>query len=515
MRPTLVLTQLALCASPALAFYPWMPKWLAELESKRGLDDSRPNGVDSLRKFGIKQRGNGITNPTPERLSREVTRLAEKYAGRQADGTDEASLALRTNNYNVMVAKESGKDMTTGIDQDGTDYSYFIGANFGSGGKELYLLLDTGAGSSWVMGTDCTSKACTLHNSFGSKDSSSLTDSGKDFSITYGSGKVKGKIVTDKISVARMNLTYEFGIASETSDDFVNFAFDGILGLSRNNGANQNFLSAIKTSGQIKESIFGVSLHRASDGDNEGEISFGGPDSDKYTGDITYTSTVQGKTDWAIQIDAMSYDGKKAGVGGIPAYIDTGTTYMFGPKDVVQKLHDTIPGSESSDGTSFRVPCDSKDLTFTFSGVDYTVSAKDWVSPQNNAGKCTSNLYGQEVVKGAFLLGASFIKNVYVVFDAEKGQIGLAKKSSEKSGSLSVTSTATSSSATATATNNGNSHATTVSTATQTSSGSEASNTKGADAASAADQPGSSSRFFSNTGLTMAVSAVTLFTLLA
>jgi hypothetical protein len=91
---------------------------------------------------------------------------------------------------------------------------------------------------------------------------------------------------------------------------------------------------------------------------------------------------------------------------------------------------------------------------------------------------------------------------------------GLAKKSSEKSGSLSVTSTATSSSATATATNNGNSHATTVSTATQTSSGSEASSTKGADAASAADQPGSSSRFFSNTGLTLAFSAVTLFTLL-
>lgn len=325
----------------------------------------------------------------------------------------------------MVEAEDPGRKLSQGIHQDGTDYSYFIEAQIGSKGKKMYMLVDTGAGSSWIMGSGCSSKACGMHNSFGTSDSDTLQTTDKTFSIAYGSGKVSGSLVKDTISIAGMSFKYQFGLATTTSDQFVQFAFDGILGLGIKDGANENFLSVMDEANAVDSNIFCVALNRASDGTNEGEISFGSTNEDKFEGEIAYSDLSHGD-DWAINVDEMAYNGKKAGVGGIVAYIDTGTSFIFGPEDLVKKLHDAIPGSSSSDGTTYSVPCDSDGtLTFTFSGVDYEVSASDWISPKNNNGLCTSNIYGHEVVKGAWLLGDTFLKNVYAVFDKDKRRIGM------------------------------------------------------------------------------------------
>ncbi len=316
--------------------------------------------------------------------------------------------------------------MAAGVSQDGTDYSYFVQVGFGSKAKPLYMLVDTGAGSSWVMGTSCDTKACGMHDTFGPDMSDTYEASDKDFSVAYGSGKVQGKLATDTIALAGMSFKYKFGVAATTSDEFESFAFDGILGLSMGKGVSDNFLETLDAANPIDNNIFAVSLNRGSDGTNNGEIQFGSTDPARYTGDISYTSLMSDGGDWAIKMDDASFDGKKAGVGG-RAFIDTGTTYIFGPPDVVKKMHSVIPDATSSDGTYYSVPCDSTTpIVFTFSGVDFEISPKDWISPKDSNGKCTSNIYGQEVVANSWLLGATFLKNVYAVFDKDKKQIGKA-----------------------------------------------------------------------------------------
>jgi hypothetical protein len=437
MRSAVALTHLALFATSAQAFYPFTPKWLkAKLEreskeARRSIEEI--HGTEGV-SFAIKQRDGQAGSASPKQIAREAARLARKYDRRQIPSDELSDLARRENRYDILEAVDTDEENAAGIDQDGTDYSYFVEVELGSSGKELHMLIDTGAGSTWVMGSSCTTEACSLHESFGPDDSDTFEDTGEEFTITYGSGRVNGTLAEDKVSVAGMELDYKFGVASATSDDFVNFAFDGILGLSMNDGANDNFLRSIKEAGLVDKSMFGVSLHRASDGTNDGEIKFGGTNSDKYEGKISYTSTDRDNGDWAIEIEDMAYDGEKAGVGGVSAYIDTGTTFMFGPEDLVQKIHSVIPNANSADGMSYKVPCDSSaDLTFIFSGVDYVLSPKDWISPKNDAGECVSNIYGQEVVQGSWLLGAAFIKNVYAVFDADKKRIGFAKHTGETS----------------------------------------------------------------------------------
>lgn len=325
-----------------------------------------------------------------------------------------------------MTAETPSATNSVALDQDGSDISYFIQADIGSTGDPLYMLCDTGAGSTWVMASDCTSTACGEHTTWDPTSSTTYSSTGKDFSIAYGTGSVKGALVEDSISVGPITTTMKFGAANTTSSDFEHFAFDGILGLSMASGATDNFIKSVQSDKSLSSTIFSVDLNRASDGTNSGEITFGGTDSSRYTGSITYTSVDSAAGGaWAIPIDNMGYNGQEAGITDILAYIDTGTTYAFGPSDDVVALHALIEGAESTDNVTFTAPCDTDTpITVTFSGVSHEISSEDWLSTASSQGVCTSNIYGQEVVSGAFLLGDVFLKNVYAVFDVDNTKIG-------------------------------------------------------------------------------------------
>ncbi|MBH1945558.1 hypothetical protein I5L01_15155, partial [Erythrobacter sp. YJ-T3-07] len=162
-----------------------------------------------------------------------------------------------------------------------------------------------------------------------------------------------------------------------------------------------------------------VSLSRAADGTNNGEISFGALDSAKYTGDITYTPTTADGS-WSIAMDDVSAGGKSAGVKGREAYIDTGTTFAFAPPADVKAMYALIPGAKSSDGVTWTVPCDSTaEVALTFSGTSFPLSSKDFIGASTGDNQCTGNIFGMEVVSGSWLLGDVFLKNVYSVFDID------------------------------------------------------------------------------------------------
>ncbi|KAK8039219.1 hypothetical protein PG993_007630 [Apiospora rasikravindrae] len=369
--------------------------------------------------------GNGV--------SRVAQNLARKYGSYLPSRTAASDHVIegRENNYNIVKANPPTKSNSAGVDQDGTDYSYFVEANFGSDGSLMYMLLDTGASSSWVMGSGCTSEACSMHNTFKSDGSSTLKDSGKPFSVEYGSGSVSGSLVTDTVKIAGMTVTMDFGLAKTTSQQFTSFPFDGILGLSIGNGGPQNFLVALKGAKVVDTNVFAVSLSRNSDGLNDGEIAFGAPNPDKFTGDIAYTPVdPKFKGSWAINFDDVSVSGKPVGIKDKLAYIDTGTTFAFAPPADAKIMYGAIPDAKSADdGVTWTMPCDTKaELSFSFGGKSFKISPKDFLSAPDDKNRCTGNIYGMEVVRGAWLLGGTLLKSVYAVFDMDQARIGFAAK---------------------------------------------------------------------------------------
>jgi hypothetical protein len=352
-------------------------------------------------------------------------RLAQKY--KHITATRSTPVEQRDKTYKIVSAAIPTTTNSIGVDQDGTDFSYFAQVRIGSNGTPMNMLLDTGAGTSWVMGHDCTSEPCKNHNNFGAQDSTTYKETGVDFELHYGSGNVTGHMATDTFTLAGLTVKPTFGVALVASDDFNNFPIDGILGLAQSKGPHDTFIETLVASKILKANMFGVSISRSADGPNTGVLNFGFPDTTRFVGDLAYTSVHAEKKeqgDWAIPMDDISFDGKKAGIQFKVAYIDTGTSYIFTRKEEVKKLHDLIPGATSEDGITWRVPCTTiTDLRLTFGTNSYAISSKDWVGPVKD-GKCTSNIYGHDVVGDAWLLGDTFLKNVYAVFDVDQHRIG-------------------------------------------------------------------------------------------
>ena len=108
----------------------------------------------------------------------------------------------RDSDYSIVTAVQPSHTNSLAVHEDGTDFSYFSELKFGSGGKPILMLIDTGAANTWVMGSDCTSKACDQHNTFGAVDSDSMETTGQPFNLTYGTGSVSGEVVQDTVIIA-------------------------------------------------------------------------------------------------------------------------------------------------------------------------------------------------------------------------------------------------------------------------------------------------------------------------
>lgn len=147
-------------------------------------------------------------------------RAASNREQRRNAKAETGSPVKRNNNFNIVSAENPTQTNSAPIHEDGTDFSYFAPVSFGSRRTLMYMLVDTGAANTWVMGSDCNTVACENHNRFGKQDSITFKDTGDTFNLTYGTGSVSGATVNDTVQIAGMSIPLSFGAASTTSDDF-------------------------------------------------------------------------------------------------------------------------------------------------------------------------------------------------------------------------------------------------------------------------------------------------------
>ena len=337
---------------------------------------------------------------------------------------------VRDDQFDVASAPAPSQTNSLTILEDGTDFSYFATVTFGSNNKEVQLLLDSGAANTWVMGSDCTTQSCKTHTTYGPSDSSTLKSLDKTFQLTYGSGSVSGELVTDDMSFAGHTISLTFGTASTTSDTFEHYPMDGILGLGRDKSntaaVGDTFMETVAAAKIIPAKQFGMSLQRESDGSMYGEINFGAPDTSQYDGDLQFTDTVADGHYWEIPCDDVLIDGKSATLTGNTAIIDSGTTYIIMPPADAKQLHASIPGAVAEDDSQWLLPCDiDLDIQFVFSGQKYSISPKDYVGPTVN-NMCESHFVGTLAAgPDQWLVGDTFMKNVYTLFDFDQARIGI------------------------------------------------------------------------------------------
>ncbi|KIJ41078.1 hypothetical protein M422DRAFT_172860 [Sphaerobolus stellatus SS14] len=187
------------------------------------------------------------------------------------------------------------------------------------------------------------------------------------------------------------------------------------------------FFNTMAKQGVVSEKVFSFKI-----ADEGSSLFLGGTDGDLYTGDIEYhkVDTLLGY--WMTSGGQISV-GDKPAVTGFHTIIDTGTTIMYGSPSAVKKFYAHIPGSKLADLLHgyYSYPCSKKpDVSFSWGGKNWPISHEDFNlgETKKGSGMCVGALSGQDLglPDGLWLLGDSFMKNVYTVFSFDKDVVGFA-----------------------------------------------------------------------------------------
>jgi len=116
---------------------------------------------------------------------------------------------------------------------------------------------------------------------------------------------------------------------------------------------------------------------------------------------------------------------------GTGAAIDTGTSLIALPSEIAEIINNEI-GAQKGWSGQYSVPCESidslPDVSFTFSGKEYSLSAKEYILQVQ--GSCISSFTGLDIPAPAgpiWIIGDSFLRKWYTVYDLEKNAVGFAK----------------------------------------------------------------------------------------
>jgi cathepsin D len=106
---------------------------------------------------------------------------------------------------------------------------------------------------------------------------------------------------------------------------------------------------------------------------------------------------------------------------------------MFGPAADVQAIYQAVGGQPFDQQAGFfTFPCNSVPaIAFNWGGEDWAVSAENFSlgETEKGSGQCVGALASQDLGLGkdVWLLGDSFMKNVYTAFSFDDSAVGFAK----------------------------------------------------------------------------------------
>ncbi|KAF9549543.1 hypothetical protein EC957_003495 [Mortierella hygrophila] len=304
------------------------------------------------------------------------------------------------------------------------DLEYYGTVAVGTPAQNFKLDFDTGSSDIWFPSSTCTTTACKAHTRFNSAKSTSYQADGRKWNIAYGDGSTASGILgSDLVSVGGISVRQTIGLATKESSQFGSSPEDGLFGLGFDTiesvSGVKTFLDNAISAGVLAQPVVSVFLpsERLFNGEG-GEYLFGGIDSTKYTGSLTYVP-VTTKGYWQILVQDASYNGVSLGQTS-QGIVDTGTTLIIVGDAAAAAIHKKIPGSVNDPNNGWLVPCSASSSTakigFKLGGVTFNVPVADLAYEDlgDGSGNCFSGVQGGQ--DGLWILGDVFIKNNYCVF---------------------------------------------------------------------------------------------------
>ncbi|KIW20528.1 hypothetical protein PV08_01103 [Exophiala spinifera] len=340
-------------------------------------------------------------------------------------------------------------------DLDNEESLYYANLTLGTPQQSLRLHIDTGSSDLWVNTANssfCSSARDQCEGgTYDPSSSSTYKFVNNFFNISYvdGSG-ASGDYVTDTLNFGGVALTdFQFGIGEVSTSE------QGVLGIGY--PANEvivnragldpypNLPEALVNGGLIASNAYSLWLNDLDS--SQGEILFGGVNTDKYEGELATVPILKsygGYYELLIALSGLSNAGTDlSSSSSLPAAVllDSGSTLTYLPNDIVTSIYDEVGAVYSQSLGAAYVECNITSDTKT---VDYVFSGQTIKVPYNelllDAGTDSTGqplrfdngevacVFGIAPAQGSTpVLGDTFLRSAYVVYDLANNEISLAQ----------------------------------------------------------------------------------------
>lgn len=307
--------------------------------------------------------------------------------------------------------------------------AYWGTIKMGTPAQEFKVIFDTGSGNLILPAASCDMPGCDPHKKYDPKKSTTaktvVNERGEGSTeISFGTGQISGDYIEDKFCVGGSICSQvRFIAASEESPEpFEETPFDGIMGMGFNDlsmGKGFNIVDDLNDSGQMPQGQFSVFLVD----EGESEIVFGGYRSEVIASDIVW-ATVSHQSYWQVKIEDITFDNKPTGLCGesCQVAVDTGTSMLAGPSDLVDKLNDKLSAKE--DCSNFA---SLPQLGFQIGDKVLNLDPEDYMD--KSEGDCSFSVMSLDVPppKGPlFIFGDPFLRRFVTIYDRPGPRVGFA-----------------------------------------------------------------------------------------
>ena len=331
---------------------------------------------------------------------------------------------------------------------------YLGNVSIGTPAQTFTVVMDTGSSNLWVPDSTCTnyatSPSCQVQHKYDNASSSTFVNkcpvSSCFLFLPYGSGTVLGALSTDTVSVGGLQLpNTSFGRVSEEPGPLSEWGaplFDGIMGLAYPVIAMPMFsmlpgpFDEMMSRKLIDQPLFSVHLS-SFENDTSSYVAFGEIPQGHYEPPLITVpqNPMQPLLGyWCVSVNAIKVAGAvQPSTSGIIGVIDTGTSLIAGPPDVVNPIIAQVNATSDCSNVhmlpniSFTIALsesESHDFVLTPEQYTYRVSFADGTPDQ-----CQCGLFAFDAGEGLlplWILGDPFIRSYFSVFNRGTNQLHFA-----------------------------------------------------------------------------------------
>ncbi|KAI1770780.1 mitochondrial elongation factor g 1-like protein [Hypoxylon cercidicola] len=374
---------------------------------------------------------------------------------------------VKRQNAPNKLTRRQGQTFTEVITNEKLRGGYFATCQVGTPPQNLTLQLDTGSSDIWVPSSSAsvcessTDGGCSF-GSFDERASSSLTVVGEDeFTISYVDGSSsRGDYITDTFEIGGAtidNMTMGLGLRTDIPYGLVGVGYalnEAIVASTQSASSSYDNLPLLmQKQGLINTNAYSLWLNDLDA--NTGSILFGGIDTEKYQGDLSRINVYKDPTSEAFTsfivamtslqaVSSTGADSLSSSAFPIPVVLDSGTTFSYLPTDLAEQIWREVGAEYNPQYGVPLLPCSMENsaghFSFGFGGSggpvinitmdELVVSLADgdpipFPSGQYQ-GQAACQFGLQNYSSDTYLLGDTFLRSAYVVYDLVNNEIGLA-----------------------------------------------------------------------------------------